>query len=71
MIIATTQPHAVFFWLGLIVLLVGRFHWLFREKSERGNFPTPLSSWVRFGSLAVTLILWAADLCMQVSSRGG
>jgi hypothetical protein len=53
------------FWLGLIVFVAGRFHWLFRDRSADGDFATRASNCVRFGSVLVTIALWSVDLCIK------
>jgi len=65
---AFLNGFGVLFWIGLIVFIAGRFHWLLRDKTHEGDFPTRLSSGVRFGSVGVTLILWAIDLGIKVAA---
>lgn len=57
-------------WLcGLAVLIAGRFHFLFRESTPEGyNLPTRTSNWLRFGSLYLTIVLWAVALVLKVRS---
>ncbi len=60
----------VLFAVGILVLILGRFHFLFREVTPAGNFPTNLSSWMRLGSIVIAgIFLWGAVITLIVVSR--
>ena len=57
-------------WLSaVVVLILGRFHFLFRDVSDRGDFPTTTSFWLRIGSVLVANALLLAALILFVVRR--
>jgi hypothetical protein len=59
----------VLFAVGLVIFSIGRCHFLFREVSSSGNFPTTLSFWLRFGSVIVAGLFWWCAIVVFIVSR--